>query len=198
MSKLYWRYGAMNSGKSTALIQVAFNYEERGQTVLIVKPGVDTKHEGVLSRIGNTRQVDILVGHDTDLYESVSSKLEHAPVHCILVDEAQFLEPHHVDELFRIAVQKGVPVIAYGLRTDFQSHFFPGSLRLMELAHSIEEMKTICRCGRKAIFNGRQQNGSFVKSGGQVAIDGEMVTYESLCGKCYIEHVALPTAKVSS
>lgn len=111
---------------------------------------------------------------------------------CLLVDEAQFLEPAQVDDLLRIAVLDGVPVIAYGLRTDFRTRSFPGSARLLELAHSLEELKTICRCGRKAVFNTRKvvdpATGAehFVFEGDQVAIDGVQVTYESLCGTCYL------------
>ena len=190
MAKLYFRYGAMNSGKSTGLLQAAFNYEERGQRVLLAKPATDTKGErDVVSRLGMTRGVDFLVGPD----ESVLEAFEHAaaerdePVACLLIDEAQFLQRAQIDELLRIAVERGVPVIAYGIRTDFLTHAFPGSARLLELAHSLEELKTICRCGRKAMFNGRRIGDGFVFDGDQVAIDGEAVTYESLCATCYLQ-----------
>lgn len=199
MAKLYFRYGAMNSGKSTALLQAAHNYEERGQRVLLAKPHVDTKGEThVSSRLGVTRAVDFLVpaggslmelfrrhamGDDPDaLLEHVSAR----PVACLLVDEAQFLDAHQVDDLLRIAVLEDVPVLAYGLRTDFRTQSFPGSARLMELAHSLEELKTICRCGRKAVFNTRRAGDQFVFEGDQVAIDGVAVTYESLCAACYL------------
>ena len=190
MAKLYFRYGAMNSGKSTGLLQAAFNYEERGQRVLLAKPATDTKGErDVVSRLGMTRSVDFLVGPD----ESVLEAFEHAaaerdePVACLLIDEAQFLQRAQIDELLRIAVERGVPVIAYGIRTDFLTHAFPGSARLLELAHSLEELKTICRCGRKAMVNGRRIGDGFVFDGDQVAIDGEAVTYESLCATCYLQ-----------
>ena len=190
MAKLYFRYGAMNSGKSTGLLQAAFNYEERGQRVLLAKPATDTKGErDVVSRLGMTRSVDFLVGPD----ESVLEAFEHAaaerdePVACLLIDEAQFLQRAQIDELLRIAVERGVPVIAYGIRTDFLTHAFPGSARLLELAHSLEELKTICRCARKAMFNGRRIGDGFVFDGDQVAIDGEAVTYESLCATCYLQ-----------
>ncbi|MBW0114859.1 thymidine kinase [Pseudonocardia abyssalis] len=182
MAKLYFRYGAMNSGKSTALIQVAHNYEERGQRVLIVKPAVDTKSPAVLSRIGVDREVDLVAGPDVPVRERILAARE---IDCVLVDEAQFLSPEQVDDLFRLAVEDGVPVIAYGLRSDFRTRGFPGSIRLMELAHSIEELKTICRCGRKAILNARTVDGRFTQSGDQVAIEGD-VGYESMCGSCYI------------
>ncbi len=185
MAKLYFRYGAMNSGKSTALIQVAHNYEERGQRVLIVKPATDTKSPSVLSRIGVERPVDLVAGPDERVRGPV---LERHP-DCVLVDEAQFLSPAQVDELFRIAVEDGVPVIAYGLRTDHRTHGFPGSIRLLEVAHSIEELKTICRCGRKATLNARTVDGAFTRGGDQVAIDGCAVGYESMCGSCYLREV---------
>ena len=112
---------------------------------------------------------------------------------CVLVDEAQFLSPDQVDDLFRLAVEDGVPVIAYGLRSDFRTRGFPGSIRLMELAHSVEELKTICRCGRKAILNARTVDGAFTQAGDQVAIEGD-VGYESMCGHCYIEELGWPPA----
>ena len=190
MAKLYFRYGAMNSGKSTGLLQAAFNYEERGQRVLLAKPATDTKGErDVVSRLGMTRSVDFVVGHDEsvlDAFEAAAAR-DQEPVACLLIDEAQFMQPFQVDHLLRIAVERGVPVLAYGIRTDFLTHAFPGSARLLELAHSLEELKTICRCGRKALFNGRKVGERFVFDGDQVAIDGEAVTYESLCASCYLE-----------
>lgn len=113
--------------------------------------------------------------------------VELPPVACLLIDEAQFLTPTQVDDLMRIAVLDGVPVLAYGIRTDFQTRAFPGSARLLELSHTLEELKTICRCGRKALFNGRRVGDDFVFSGTQIAIDGEAVTYESLCATCYLD-----------
>ncbi|QJY45486.1 thymidine kinase [Pseudonocardia broussonetiae] len=190
MAKLYFRYGAMNSGKSTALIQVAHNYEERGQRVLIVKPSTDTKSPAVLSRIGVDRDVDLVAGPEVPVRERVLAG-RVPPVDCVLVDEAQFLVPAQVDDLFRLAVEDGVPVIAYGLRSDFRTRGFPGSIRLMELAHSIEELKTICRCGRKAILNARTVDGGFTQSGDQVAIEGD-VGYESMCGSCYLREFDWP------
>jgi thymidine kinase len=192
VAKLYFRYGAMNSGKSTALIQVAHNYEERGQRVLIAKPATDTKSPAVLSRIGVGRDVDVVVAPGDPLRERVLAG-RVPPVDCVLVDEAQFLSPDQVDDLFRLAVEDGVPVIAYGLRSDFRTRGFPGSIRLMELAHSVEELKTICRCGRKAILNARTVDGAFTQAGDQVAIEGD-VGYESMCGHCYIEELGWPPA----
>ncbi|WP_226531497.1 thymidine kinase [Microbacterium paraoxydans] len=210
MAKLYFRYGAMNSGKSTALLQAAYNYEERGQHVLLAKPEIDTKGAAEIeSRLGVTRQVDFLVGQDDDARELFTAHRDRlrrstdeellpagpVDVACLLVDEAQFLTPAQVDDLFRIAVEDGVPVMAYGIRNDFLTHAFPGSARLLAIAHSLEELKTICRCGRKAVFNGRVVGGRFVFDGDQVAIDEgavgtaspELTTYESLCGTCYLD-----------
>ncbi|WP_424937571.1 MULTISPECIES: thymidine kinase [Bacteria] len=206
MAKLYFRYGAMNSGKSTALLQAAYNYEERGQHVLLAKPEIDTKGASQIeSRLGMTREVDFLIGQDDSAralfrqhreckrQELAESLLPEEPgdVACLLVDEAQFLSPAQVDDLFRIAVEDGIPVMAYGIRNDFLTHAFPGSARLLAIAHTLEELKTICRCGRKAVFNGRRIGGRFVFDGDQVAIDGggdELVTtYESLCGNCYLD-----------
>ena len=202
MAKLYFRYGAMNSGKSTALLQAAYNYEERGQRVLLAKPEIDTKGASQIeSRLGMTREVDFLIGSEDDaralfavhrqrIRDEVDEELlpaAPADVACLLIDEAQFLTPEQIDDLFRIAVLDGIPVLAYGIRNDFRTHAFPGSARLLAIAHTLEELKTICRCGRKAVFNGRKVDGRFVFDGDQVAIDGVAVTYESLCGNCYLE-----------
>ncbi|MDO4606450.1 MAG: thymidine kinase [Bowdeniella nasicola] len=199
MAKLYFRYGAMNSGKSTALLQAAYNYEERGQRVLVAKPRIDTKgDDAVVSRLGVSRQVDFLLSPDDDARvvfqahargDAPGALVEHVdlpPVACLLVDEAQFFTPAQIDDFLRIAILDNVPVLAYGIRTDFRTRAFPGARRLLEVAHSLEELKTICRCGRKAMFNGRKVGDSYVFSGEQVAIDGVAVTYESLCGQCYM------------
>lgn len=194
MAKLYFRYGAMNSGKSTALLQAAYNYEERGQQVLLAKPRIDTKGDQlIVSRLGVTRPVDFTIGPDDDVYALFQREREAVirsaarDVSCLLLDESQFLSPQQVDDLLRIAIREDIPVLAYGIRTDFQTAAFPGSRRLLEIAHSLEELKTICRCGRKAVFNARTIGGVFVFDGDQVAIDGADVTYESLCGACYLD-----------
>ncbi len=174
MAKLYFRYGAMNSGKTTALIQVAHNYEERGMHVLLLKPSADTKGaDTVVSRIGASRKVDFLLTPDVDAYELVKRENEKEAVSCVLCDEAQFLTPAQAEQLFMVTVTQKIPVIAYGLRSDFLNRGFPGSTRLMELAHTIEELKTICTCGKKAMVNARLVGGEYVFRGGQGAIDGE-------------------------
>ncbi|MES1212919.1 MAG: thymidine kinase [Leifsonia sp.] len=195
MAKLYFRYGAMNSGKSTALLQAAYNYEERGQRVLLAKPAIDSRGDSaIVSRLGASRIVDFTIRTDEDVLarfmrERAGVIRESArDVSCLLVDEAQFLSESQVDDLLRIAIEEDVPVLAYGIRTDFQTVAFPGSRRLLEIAHSLEELKTICRCGRKAMFNARKVDGVFVFDGDQVAIDGAReVSYEPLCGACYLE-----------
>ncbi|GAA3280922.1 thymidine kinase [Nesterenkonia halobia] len=209
MAKLYFRYGAMNSGKSTGLLQAAFNYEERGQRVLLAKPHLDTKGaDEIISRLGVARGVDFLIPHEAglrglfarhahadaegslfDAEDAVRLAREVPPVACLLIDEAQFLTEEQVDDLLRIAVVDDVPVMAYGIRTDFRTRSFPGSARLMDIAHALEELKTICRCGRKAVFNARLVGERVVFDGDQVAIDGEDVRYESLCADCYL-HVS--------
>ena len=190
MSKLYFRYGAMNSGKSTNLIQVAHNYEERGMKVVLIKPSTDKKGgDKLVSRLGVERKVDLLINDDQNVYEEVKKwEDDKYKIDCILVDEVQFLKSHQIDELFEVAVCLDIPVICYGLRTDFKMQGFEGSTRLLLLAHSIEELKTICKCGRKAVLNGRKINGKFVFEGEQVAIDNvDNVEYESLCGYCYFK-----------
>jgi thymidine kinase len=193
MSKLYFRYGAMNSGKSTALLQAAFNYEERSQYVLLAKPAIDYKGDkNILSRLGVSREVDFLIRPQDNLRELFAENRDEVngktgqDVSCLLLDESQFLTEGQVDQALEVAVLDSVPVLAYGIRTDFQTKSFPGSRRLLEIAHSLEELKTICRCGKKAMFNGRLVNGKFVFAGEQVAIDGDKVTYESLCPSCYL------------
>lgn len=204
MAKLYFRYGAMNSGKSTSLLQAAHNYEERGHCVLLAKPTVDTKGDaGVVSRLGVVRPVTFLIEPASDVYALFQKYRDRArkragrDVSALLIDEAQFLSEDQVDDLLRIALMADVPVLAYGIRTDFQTVAFPGSRRLLEVAHSLEELKTICRCGRKAIFNARTIGGAFIFDGDQVAIDGESVGYEALCGYCYLQesHGALGTGR---
>ena len=187
MAKLYFRYGAMNSGKSTALIQVAHNYEERGMHVILIKPSIDTRGaDTVVSRIGVSRPVDLLVPSDMDIYKVLEETSKKTVLSCVLADEAQFFTPAQIDQLFRVAVTLNIPVICYGLRSDFQMKGFPGSTRLLELAHSIEELKTICSCGKKAMINARLVNGEYVFEGAQVAIDGEAsVEYRSVCPECY-------------
>lgn len=195
MSKLYFRYGAMNCGKSTNLLQVAYNYEERGMKVIIIKPKTDTKGGNkIVSRLGVTKEVDLSFSKGENIFTTVEDYIKkNGQIHCILADEVQFFTKAQVDEMFMIAVKLNIPVICYGLRTDFQMEGFEGSERLLLVAHSLEELKTICKCGKKAILNGRKINGKFVFEGNQVAIDNEdNVEYESLCAECYIKYEEEP------
>lgn len=184
MSKLYFRYGAMSSGKTAALLQVAHNYEKQGMTVVLVKPSVDTKgNEKVVSRLGIEREVDIVLAPNEELL----TRMKPVKPHAIMVDEAQFLTVAQVDELFLISKKYDIPVLCYGLRCDFQMQGFEGSTRLLLVADDIEELKTICPCGSKATQNLRLVNNEPVFEGEQIVIDDHTkVEYEGVCGKCYL------------
>lgn len=191
MSKLYFKYGAMNCGKSTLILQSAHNYEERGMKILLMKPAKDTKADDyVISRIGAKRKVDYLALESDDLKSFLQTVGMSEKYSCIIVDEAQFLSEKQVESLWAFTKVYDIPVLCFGLLRDFQARLFPGSKRLLELADRIEEPQyTICRCGKKAKFNARMINGKFVFDGPQVAIDGIDSEYESLCGECYYDKV---------
>lgn len=182
MAKLHFRYAAMNAGKSTALLQVAHNYDALGKRTLIVKPAVDLKGgDRILSRLGVERPVDYLWAAG----ETLHSREGLSEVDVILVDESQFLTPEQANELLDIATRVGVTVIAYGLRTDFRGDSFPGAARLLCVAHEIEEIRTLCACGSKATMNLRRVSGLPVFDGAQVAIDDGSIEYVSVCAKCH-------------
>jgi len=175
VAKLYFRYGAMGSSKTANAIMVQYNYMERGQKVLMVKPQLDNRDGArtVLSRCGlNTECVfmEEVPGMDVSGYD------------CVIVDEAQFLTKEQVQHLVKIVDEKNIPVICYGLRADFQGNFFEGSMWLMAWADTIEEVKTICWCGRKATCNARVMNGKVIKEGDQILLGGNS-QYVSLCRK---------------
>ncbi|APV51093.1 thymidine kinase [Betaproteobacteria bacterium GR16-43] len=183
MSKLYFRYAAMNAGKSTNLLQVAHNYEERGRETIIYTAEVDHRAgDGIVSsRLGVKRPARVFSPST-----SFADAFEARPG-CILVDEAQFLAPEQVRELHRLAHQKHVPVICYGLRTDFRGVGFPGALELLALADALEEIKTVCRCGKKASMVIRHdERGQRVFEGEVVQIGGNE-TYESVCPSRFYE-----------
>jgi thymidine kinase len=184
MAKLYFRYSAMNAGKSTALLQVAHNYEENDKRVRLYTAGLDNRFDvgKITSRLGPQRE-SITYDERTDFYADLASgKLD-----CVLVDEAQFLLPTQVRQLHRAAHVLGVPVICYGLRSDFSGEPFPGSVYLLTLADSLEEIKNICACGRKATMNPRvDEAGKRVLEGAQIAIEGETI-YRQMCGRCFYE-----------
>ncbi len=201
MSKLHFKYGAMNCGKSDTLIKTAYNYGERGLKVLVLKPTIDTKSDSILTRAGLTWKVDIPVEPTTNLLDAVLAYIQDSDlekVHCLLSDESQFLTPEQVDQLYELAEKHDISVIAYGLRDDFTTKLFDGSKRLFELADNIEELPAMCRCGSQAKLNARKIGGKYVFSGDQVAIDEEHVggdvTYEALCGTCYLDEKAKAAA----
>ena len=184
MAKIHFKYGAMNSGKTDTLIKTAYNYEERGLNVVVIKPEIDTKGgTTITARGGHSREVDILADRDLDLRHEIGKR---SPITCVLVDEAQFLTPDQISQLYSVAKEDDISVICYGLRTDFRTQLFPGSQRLFEVADNIEKLPTMCFCGSQAEFNTRKVNGNYIFTGDQVAIDGEdEVEYDSLCGSCY-------------
>lgn len=186
MAKLNFKYGAMNAGKSTILLQTAYNYEERGQKVLLVKPMIDTKGGNkVVSRLGIEREVDILLESDDYILDKKYLDMLKN-VNCILVDECQFLTVEQVEDFWKIAKQWDIPVICYGLRSDFKGEGFASSMRLFVLADELEEMPTICECGKKARFNARIVNNEYTLIGNSIEIDNnDDIDYKSLCGNCF-------------
>lgn len=190
MSKLYFRYGAMGCGKTIQLLQVAFNYEERGHSVCVIKSVTDTKNGNkLLTRIGPDRETDFVFTKDDNLFEIIKQK--YHKVSCVLVDEAQFLMPDQVDQLNEVAILLNIPVIAYGLRLNFRqtADGFHGATRLLQIAHEIEELKTICDCGRKATRQSRFLNGKIVTDGPDILIDdgSSEIVYKALCPRCYYD-----------
>ena len=185
MAQLYYRYSTMIAGKSIELIKVAYNYEERGKNVLTLVPSVDDRYGiGVVtSRIGVQREA-IVVNDDTNILELYLRENEKRKIDCILIDECQFLKKHHVQELVEIVDSCEVPVLAYGLKNDFRNELFEGSYYMLVYADKIEEIKTICWCGRKATMVARVVDGNIVKQGEQVVIGGNDL-YVSLCRKHY-------------
>ncbi len=182
MAKLYFRYGAMGSSKTAQALITKFNYEERGMSVWLIKPSVDTRDGAttIRSRIGLEANADALSA-DFDIFEEYHSKKTDV----IIADEAQFFKAEQIDQLRRIVDELNIPVLCYGLRTDFLTHTFEGSQRLMEIADSISEVKTICECGKKAIVNARiDENGKVVTNGGQILLGGND-SYVAMCHSCW-------------
>jgi thymidine kinase len=183
MAKLYFRYSAMNAGKTTALIQVAHNYQENGRTVAIYTAAIDHRFGAgtVASRLGISRPARTF-----DAATRFGPVLDDEPdLACLLIDEAQFLSIDQVRELHRLAHTRNVPVICYGIRSDFLGEPFPGSMYLLTLADSLEELKTICSCGKKATMNPRiDERGARIRSGDQIAIEGA-THYLQMCGSCF-------------
>lgn len=188
MAQLYFRYGAMGCGKTMQLLQVAFNYEERGQKVCVIKPRTDTKNgTKLLTRIGPERETQFIFTKRDNIYNKIAK--DYKNVDCILVDESQFLTPKQVDQLMDIVVDFNIPVMCYGLRLNFRQEDggFEGATRLLQIAHKIEEIKTICDCGHKATLNCRFLNGKLVTDGPDILIDDGKtdIQYRALCQNCY-------------
>lgn len=185
MAKLYFFYGAMNSGKTTRILQCAYNYQEQGMNAIIMKPQIDTKgNEYIVSRIGAKRKVDLLIPSKANIYDIIVE--QYTNVDLFIVDEAQFLSEKQVNQLMDVVIDLNIPVMCYGLRTDFKGTGFAGARRLLEIAHELTEIKTICECGKKAMFNVRLIDGKVQTEGESVAIDGEgKVTYTVACARCF-------------
>ncbi len=185
MAKLYFKYGTMGSSKTAQALITKFNYEERDMKVLLLKPAIDTR-EGesvVRSRIGLSAPC-IMVSADRDLYRLYLD--EHRDIDVIIVDECQFLTPEQVDQLGYVSMECDIPVLCFGLATDFLTHLFPGSRRLFEIAESVTEIKSVCRCGAKATVNARfDEQGHVVFQGSQILIGGND-RYEAMCRKCWL------------
>ena len=189
MAKLYFYYSTMNAGKSTSLLQSAYNYQERGMNALLFAPKLDDRYAigKITSRIGLSSDA-LLYDDDTNFELMVNEKLSKELIHCIFVDEAQFLLKKQVYQLSNIVDELGIPVLAYGLRNDFQAEPFEGSEYLLTWADELVEIKTICHCGRKANHVYRLQNGEVVTSGSQIQIGGND-SYVSVCRKHYKEAI---------
>ncbi len=185
MAQLYYRYSTMNAGKSIEVIKIAYNYEERNKRVLTLISGVDNRYGvGIItSRVGLQREA-IIVNDDTNIIEIFLSEREKGPIDCVLVDECQFLKKHHILDLVEIVDSFDVPVLAYGLKNDFRNELFEGSYYMLVYADKIEEVKTICWCGRKATMVARVVDGNIVKHGEQIMVGGNDM-YVSLCRKHY-------------
>ena len=187
MSKLYFFYGAMGAAKTAQAIITAYNYEERGMNPLCLKPSTDTRTDAKLwSRLGISRD-SLLIGCNEDPYHIVAHLIKKGHHYdAVIVDEVQFFSPKQIEGLAMIADNLEIPVLCYGLRTDFRGHLFDGSARLMALADKISEVKTMCHCGRKATMNARIQDGKMVREGEQILIGGND-EYIALCRSCYFQ-----------
>ena len=188
MAKLYFKYGAMGSSKSAQALITQFTYEELGMSVWLIKPSVDTRDgaDVIRSRIGLQRHAQVITPE-----QNIEEAYERAGRHDVIIaDEAQFFTPAQIDQLRNLVDMQDLPVLCFGLRTDFQTHFFPGAQRLMELADSITEIKTVCACGRKATVNARiDRGGNVVTEGNQILLGGND-SYIAMCHKCWMKKIA--------
>ena len=188
MAKLYFKYGAMGSSKTAQALITKYNYEENDMSVWLMKPGTDTRdgESVVKSRIGLKAEARV-ISPEMDVYEIYRAEYD-GKVDAVIVDECQFFTVEQIDQLRTIVDDFNVPVMCFGLRTDFQTKLFPGSLRLMEVADTIQEIKTICDCGAKATVNARISDGYIVTEGDQVFLGGNDA-YIAMCHKCYIRGI---------
>ena len=188
MAKLYFKYGAMGSSKTAQALITKYNYEENDLNVWLIKPSADTRDGAAIlrSRIGLEARVEV-IPPETDVAERYLAT-QHGKCDVIIVDECQFMTAKQIDELRSIVNDYNVPVLCFGLRTDFQTNLFPGSRRLMELADCIEEIKTMCDCGAKATVNARINDGYIVTEGAQVVLGGND-SYIAMCHRCYIHGI---------
>lgn len=187
MAKLYFKYGAMGSSKSAQALITQFNYEELGMSVWLIKPSIDTRDGAdiIRSRIGLARRARVITP-EQDIIEEYRKAGTHD---VIIADEAQFFTPEQIDQLRYLVDTEDLPVLCFGLRTDFLTHFFPGARRLMELADSITEVKTVCACGRKATVNARiDETGRIITQGSQVFLGGND-SYMAMCHKCWKQKI---------
>ena len=190
MAKLYYYYSSMNAGKSTTLLQADFNYRERGMDTMLWTAAIDNRYDqgAISSRIGLRAEAHMF-SPETDLWVDVSAEAAQRSLACVLIDEAQFLSRDQVFQLARLADEANIPVVAYGLRTDFQAELFPGSAALLGIADTLVEIKAVCECGRKATMNLRvDANGDAVKEGAQTEIGGND-RYVALCRRHFMEKV---------
>ncbi|MBP3936023.1 MAG: thymidine kinase [Clostridia bacterium] len=193
MAKLYFKYGAMGSSKTAQALITKFNYEERGMKVWLIKPALDDRDGKTLikSRIGLYAECDTVTEED-DLYVRFTE--EHSDCNVVIADECQFFTGAHVDQLRQIVDERDIPVLCFGLRTDFLCHLFTGSQRLFELADSISEIKTICECGAKATVNARIADGRIVTEGSQVMLGGNDA-YIAMCHQCWVNKIQAQNKK---
>ena len=190
MAKLYFYYSSMNAGKSTSLLQSAYNYQERGMTPLLLTAEIDNRYSvgKVTSRIGLEAGAH-LFKQDNNLFEMVSEKNENESIDCVLIDESHFLSKEQVKQLGQVVDALDIPVLCYGIRTDFRGELFPGSQYLLAWADNLNELKTVCHCGRKATMVVRlDSDGKVVSDGDQVVIGGND-QYQSMCRRHFAEHI---------
>lgn len=195
MSDLIFKYGAMESGKSAELLQLAYNYERKGMKVFVLKPAIDTKgNNKIVTRMNEKleRKVDCLLTMEGSVEEIVANLYEYKP-NIIIVDEAQFLTKKQVDELYMVSKIYNIPVICYGLRCDYKLEGFEGSTRLLQISDQLDELSSVCECGSKSTINMKLKANKPVFEGEQIEIDGanEDTEYKSVCGKCYVRYRSL-------